>query len=139
MKSSQVLEDLKHGDAETAMEAAKAVIAKRLKIPISKIERIAIGTSHGDWGRVSAIYLLGNLRSKKSAPLLAKILENEKEKPIFREYAAEALGNIGDSRFLPVIASVAGRTTSPEIRESCEFALQEIPAIEGRRAVDEER
>jgi HEAT repeat protein len=65
---------------------------------------------------------------------LAKILADEQEKPIFREYAAEALGNIGDSSFLPTISSIASKTSSPEIRRSCEFALEEIPAIAARQS-----
>jgi HEAT repeat protein len=116
------------------MEAAKAIIAGRIRIPRGEIEKIAEGAAYKDWSRIAAIYLLGNTRARKSSGVLARILEDEAQKEIFREYAAEALGNIGDYIYLPLISRVAAETSSPKIRQSCEFALEEIPAAEARRA-----
>jgi HEAT repeat protein len=132
MAKNRLIEDLKSPDAETAMEAAKAIIASHLKVPIGKIEAIASEQNDSDWSRVAAIYLLGNLRNKKSAPKLAEILRREQEKPLLREYAAEALGNIGDSTFLPLVSKVAAETTQAEIRMSCEFAIAEMRAAQMR-------
>jgi HEAT repeat protein len=134
MDKNRLVDDLKSADANTAMEAAKAIIANHLKVQIAEIEAIAGAKNDKDWSRISAIYLLGNLRSRKSAPLLAKILEREQEKPVFREYAAEALGNIGDTSFLPIVEKVAMRTNSPEIRTSCEFAVEEMRAAAARKS-----
>jgi HEAT repeat protein len=132
--NSELLKQLESSDPETAMEAAKAILAHRITIPRSQIERIAAGTDYADWSRAAAIYLLGNLRSRKSAVLLARILEDEQQNDVVRDYAAEALGNIGDPAYLPLISRIATQTSSPEIRQSCEFALEEIPAAEARRA-----
>ena len=134
MRGRELIHQLESGDAEAAMEAAKAIIADRITIPRGKIEKIAGGTAYKDWARIAAIYLLGNTRAKKSAGMLARILEDKAQKEIFREYAAEALGNIGDPTYLPLISRVAAETSSPEIRQSCEFALEEIPEGEARRA-----
>jgi HEAT repeat protein len=133
MDKNRLLHDLESSNAETAMEAAKAIIAKHVKVPVSAIEAIASNDSGRDWSRASAIYLLGNLRSKKSASILARILEDEKEKPLFREYAAEALGNIGDPTYLPIVSRIATETKSPEIRTSCQFAAEEIRAASERK------
>jgi HEAT repeat protein len=130
----ELIRQLESGDPETAMEAAKAIVAGRIRIPRGEIEKIAGGAAYKDWARIAAIYLLGNVRAKKSAGMLARILEDKAEKEIFREYAAEALGNIGDSTHLPLISRIATETSSPEIRQSCEFALEEIPEAEARRA-----
>jgi HEAT repeat protein len=133
MDKNRLIQDLKSSDAETAMEAAKAIISKQIRVPIPTIEAIASEDSGKDWSRVSAIYLLGNLRSKRSAPMLASILEQEREKPLFREYAAEALGNIGDPAYLQIVSKIATETKSSEVRASCEFAAEEIRAAKERK------
>jgi HEAT repeat protein len=134
MTDDRLMQELESGDPEIAMEAAKVIVGKRLKVPISRIEKIVSRANPAEWSRIAGIYVLGNLRIRKSAPLLASILADEHEKPIFREYAAEALGNIGDTGSLSTISSIARTTTSPEIRRSCEFALEEINAVAARES-----
>ena len=81
---------------------------------------------------VASIYLLGMLIDKPSTEIFTRILGDDTELPRCREYAAEALGYVCDPKTRPLIEHVYAATTSDEIRESCQFALRQIPISRSR-------
>jgi HEAT repeat protein len=132
LTKTQLLHNLQSIDAVTAVEAAKEIHRRRLKIDRTLVRNVASNKRNNEWARAAAIYLLGNLRDSESVSTFSDILRDERDVPRCREYAAEALGYIGDPTTLPLIEQVCAATTSFEIKESCEFALKEIPAAVAR-------
>ena len=79
---------------------------------------------HGSLMRHEFAYILGQLRDKRSCPVLHKILSKETDCVMVRHEAAEALGAIGDASSLMVLEQVRNDNPDiPELTETCQVAL----------------
>lgn len=70
-------------------------------------------------------YVLGQMQDSYANEFLISVLSNEKEDPIVRHEAAEALGAIGDEESLPVLEKYQNHHIK-EISETCSLAISLI-------------
>ena len=77
--------------------------------------------------RHEAAYVLGQLQGNAAIPYLQKQLENDPS-PMVRHEAAEALGNMWDAvdTVTPILQRAKVHDQAPEVRESCEVALDNL-------------
>ena len=120
------------GSPKGAMEAAKKIIAGKVRIDPALLAEIASSRCYKKWSRIAAIYVLGLLNDKRCVPELIRVLENRKEDPSLRDHAAEALGNIRDRRAIIGLSKVLMSKENPRIKRSCIYALSEINATKAR-------
>jgi HEAT repeat protein len=135
LETGRSLEPLLRGDPVEAMEAAKQIIGKRLAVDAASLEAILSDKKSRKWSRIAAIYSLGFLGERSAVPSLLKILSDDKEPVAVRAHAAEALGNIGDTAAVPAVAGILRHETSPSLRKSCAYSLEEINTPEARVAL----
>lgn len=124
--STRILMRILTGDPVQAMESAKKVIGSRADIDPSLLREIATNKLYKKWSRIAAVYALGFLAHRASAPALIGILEDRDEHFELRGHAAEALGNMGDPRSLAVLDRILGRKERPSIKRWCVYALSQI-------------
>jgi len=73
--------------------------------------------------RVSALTALGMLRCRESAPMLMRILQDQKEQAPYREAASVALGQIGDPASVMLLAVFADRAKEKKVSVRASAAL----------------
>ncbi|XP_057438574.1 deoxyhypusine hydroxylase [Lotus japonicus] len=73
-----------------------------------------------------AAFALGQMQESEAVPALASLLNDLSLHPIVRHEAAEALGAIGSQGNLPLLKNSLDSDPAPEVRETCELALQRI-------------
>ena len=78
--------------------------------------------------RAHAAYVLGNWRVKSARPILERLLRDSKTEPKVRDYAAEALGYLGDRKSVPVLIASCN-DSSPEVAYACCIAFSNIGDI----------
>jgi len=71
--------------------------------------------------RHEVAYVLGQMQHPAAAQALAKVLQDDKENPMVRHEAAEALGAIADESSIPILKEFAS-DPADVVRESCEVA-----------------
>ncbi|MFX1465373.1 MAG: HEAT repeat domain-containing protein [Promethearchaeota archaeon] len=78
--------------------------------------------------RWAAVRAIGAIKDAKAAVIpLISLLDEEKEKESnIRDWAAWALGEIGDSRAIKPLVNALKKDKSPDVRQEAELALQEI-------------
>lgn len=109
-----------------AMEAAKEIIGKKVNIESIFLVEIARAPILNNWARVASIYSLGLLGYRPSVPVLTNILRDQQNHWRVRAHAAEALGNLRDSRPIPVLEKVLMSRERSYVKVSCLYALSEI-------------
>ncbi|KAI9228159.1 MAG: CRE-TAG-242 protein [Piptocephalis tieghemiana] len=67
-------------------------------------------------------YVLGQMLNPTACPTLASVLANEKEDPMVRHEAAEALGAIADPKWKELLSQFS-TDPSPVVSETCQLAL----------------
>jgi HEAT repeat protein len=132
---NQSLEPLLRGDPVEAMEAAKQIIGQKLAVDPVALEAILSDSKSRKWSRIAAIYSLGFLGERSAVPALLQILSDHRESIGVRAHAAEALGNIGEARAVPALAEILKHESSPSLRKSCTYALEEIDDPQARTAL----
>lgn len=70
-------------------------------------------------------YCLGQMQDPYAIPKLIKVLENEKQEPMVRHEAGEALGAIGCAEAVPILEKYKDDKVI-EVAETCELALERI-------------
>jgi len=120
------------GSPNGAMEAAKKVIAGKVRIDPALLAEIASSGCYKKWSRIAAIYVLGLLNDKRCVPELMRVLGSRKEDSNLRDHAAEALGNIRDRRAIVTLGKVLMSQENPRIKRSCVYALSEINTAKAR-------
>ena len=130
MKPSKrrVLSTIFAGSAADCIEAAKAIVAGKITVKNQVLAEIGVDKSSEKWPRIAAIYALGFIGDSRSTPKLRKILADETDDPAVRAHAAEALGNMGDRAVVGLLRDILGHEPTPELRESCAYALDELGA-----------
>jgi HEAT repeat protein len=113
-------------DHPESMETAKRIIGGHLKVDHAELARIAQATDVGKWPRIAAMYTLGFLGDKTFSPVLRRILADSRNDLDIRSYAAEALGNIGDQDAAMLLKEILRHAPPWALRESCEYALEEL-------------
>ncbi|GAB2280919.1 hypothetical protein Dimus_015535 [Dionaea muscipula] len=73
-----------------------------------------------------AAFALGQMQDAEAIPALESILNDLSLHPIVRHEAAEALGAIGLDTNIPILEKSLRSDPAPEVRETCELALQKI-------------
>jgi HEAT repeat protein len=116
-------------DPIESMEAAKKIIGGHVKADPVELAQIAEDKGLTKWPRISAIYTLGFTGEEKFAPLLRGILADAGNDADIRSYAAEALGNIGDRGAAMLLKDILGSASETKLRESCEYALEELESV----------
>jgi deoxyhypusine monooxygenase len=72
-------------------------------------------------------YCLGQTRNLLAVETLQGVLRDEREDPMVRHEAAEALGALGDKESLELLGERRDDTTEKEVvRETCEIAVERI-------------
>ncbi|KAK9369807.1 armadillo-type protein [Lipomyces kononenkoae] len=71
-------------------------------------------------------YVLGQTKNPYAVPTLHKVLEDEREDPMVRHEAAEALGAIGDKGSLVLLKQYYEKDPLEVIRQTCELAIARI-------------
>src|ERR1700693_2154338 len=116
-------------DPVESMETAKKIIGGTAALDNVSLSKIAGDKDIGKWPRIAAIYALGFAPGAGDyAPTFRRILSDEKEDPEIRSHAAEALGTIGDREAVVILKAVLGHAPPEPLRESCEYALEELAA-----------
>lgn len=120
------LDRIRRGSAAEAMDAAKAIIgAKR----VDWLGLLSIVNDHGlaAPSRIAAAYALGFAPSGCGASeALMALLADSAEADEVRDYAAEALANIGEKRAIPLLRRLIEQGLSEAVMRSCVYALDEI-------------
>jgi len=70
-------------------------------------------------------YVLGQMKDRRAVSKLEEVLSDEKEDPMVRHEAAEALGAIGSSSSLDVLKKYSS-DSQDVVRETCEIAIDRI-------------
>ncbi|CAL2032920.1 unnamed protein product [Caenorhabditis brenneri] len=74
-------------------------------------------------------YCLGQMQNKSAVPTLVRVLEDEKQEPMVRHEAGEALGAIADPSVKEILRKYAS-DPCPEVSETCQIALGRIEWVE---------
>ncbi|KAL9257223.1 Deoxyhypusine hydroxylase-like protein [Drosera capensis] len=85
-----------------------------------------------------AAFALGQMQDADAIPALQSILNDLSLHPIVRHEAAEALGAIGLSSNIPLLEESLVLDPAPEVRETCELALQRIKELNNAANVSKE-
>ena len=121
----RVLSTIFAGSAADCIEAAKAIVAGKITVKTKVLAEVGVDKSSEKWPRIAAIYALGFIGDSRSTPKL-RILADETDDAAVRAHAAEALGNIGDRAVVGLLRDILGHEPTPELRESCAYALDEL-------------
>ena len=113
-------------DPVEAMETAKAIIGGQVHADSAELIAIAQDRSQPKWSRIAAIYTLGFTGARNGTAPLRGILGDTQNDAELRSYAAEALGNLHDRNATMLLKDILGHGPQPELRQSCEYALEEI-------------
>lgn len=70
-------------------------------------------------------YCLGQMQDKSAIPVLSSILSDEKQEPMVRHEAGEALGAIGSPESLEILKKYSSSETI-EVAETCQLAVERI-------------
>ncbi|HEY8871545.1 MAG TPA: HEAT repeat domain-containing protein [Stellaceae bacterium] len=122
----RVLSTIFAGSAADCIEAAKAIVAGKITVKNKVLAEVGVDKSSEKWPRIAAIYALGFVGDSRSTPKLRKILADETDDAAVRAHAAEALGNIGDRAVVGLLRDILRHEPTPELRESCAYALDEL-------------
>ena len=122
-------------DDPESMETAKQIIGGHLEVAPAELLKIAQDKNAGKWPRIAAMYTLGFLGDKTCSPALRHILSDSSNDLDIRTYAAEALGNIGDQESATLLKKVLRDAPPAALRESCEYALEELEATKASPSV----
>ncbi|CAI2342509.1 unnamed protein product [Caenorhabditis sp. 36 PRJEB53466] len=74
-------------------------------------------------------YCLGQMQNKSAIPTLVNVLEDEKQEPMVRHEAGEALGAIADPSVKEILQKYA-HDPCPEVSETCQIALERVEWVE---------
>jgi len=114
------------GSAIEAMEAAKTVIRSNDSQSVVLLIDIAVDRSHRKWSRIAAVYALGFLGHSAATVALLRILPDVREDLQLRAHVAEALGNMRETRSLPVLRSILMSDAPAPLKKWCIYAASEI-------------
>ncbi|KAF7414699.1 hypothetical protein HZH68_003188 [Vespula germanica] len=70
-------------------------------------------------------YCLGQMQDPLAISILIEVLKDDKQEPMVRHEAGEALGAIGDMSVIPLLDQYS-KSLIPEIAETCELALKRL-------------
>nr|NVI76140.1 nero [Cucujiformia] len=70
-------------------------------------------------------YCLGQMQDSNAVDILISVLENQKQEPMVRHEAAEALGAIGSERAINILEKFKDDSVI-EVAETCQLALERI-------------
>ncbi|XP_047370689.1 deoxyhypusine hydroxylase [Vespa velutina] len=70
-------------------------------------------------------YCLGQMQDPLAISILIDVLKDDKQEPMVRHEAGEALGAIGDMSVIPLLDQYS-KSLIPEIAETCELALKRL-------------
>ncbi len=135
----QLLE-LMSGEPVRAMEGAKGLLAlPSHAVNASILVKVALDAGYRPWSRIGAVYALGLLPAgdgMSRASALRSVLQNVGESARLRGHAAEALGNLRDSRSTALLREKLMDTTEPlSVRRWCIYALAELDTREAKEAL----
>lgn len=71
-------------------------------------------------------YVLGQIKNTYANKYLQQVLEDPQQQVMVRHEAAEAIGAIGDAKYLAILEKYFKEDPSLEIRQTCELALERI-------------
>jgi HEAT repeat protein len=125
------------GNPVDAMEAAKEIIRSRKPPSTVWLEEIAGNTSCRKWSRIAAVHALGFLGSKATSPVLIRILQSAREHPQLRAHAAEALGNLRESRALPSLRRILMSKERTDLKKWSIYAASEIGGPKARAILNQ--
>ncbi|KAI6196925.1 hypothetical protein M3Y94_01165200 [Aphelenchoides besseyi] len=77
-------------------------------------------------------YCLGQMQNPAAIPVLTETLKNERQEPMVRHEAGEALGAIGDPRVADILKEYS-EDPCPEVAETCMLALTRIQWLEDKK------
>ncbi|KAI6172170.1 Deoxyhypusine hydroxylase [Aphelenchoides besseyi] len=77
-------------------------------------------------------YCLGQMQNPAAIPVLTETLKNERQEPMVRHEAGEALGAIGDPRVANILEEYS-KDQCPEVAETCMLALARIQWLEDKK------
>ncbi|KAE8685365.1 Deoxyhypusine hydroxylase-B [Hibiscus syriacus] len=83
-----------------------------------------------------AAFALGQMQDTEAIPALEAVLNDLSLHPIVRHEAAEALGAIGLESNIPLLKNSLVLDPAPEVRETCELALQRIEELKSSSSDD---
>ncbi|KAE8686181.1 Deoxyhypusine hydroxylase [Hibiscus syriacus] len=83
-----------------------------------------------------AAFALGQMQDTEAIPSLEAVLNDLSLHPIVRHEAAEALGAIGLESNIPLLKNSLVLDPAPEVRETCELALQRIEELKSSSSDD---
>lgn len=124
------------GDPREAIEAAKRLIGLKASVDQIALIEIASRATYRKWARIAAVYVLGFRGDGRAAATLRKILASRAGHVQIRNYAAEALGNLGDARALSILGGILKRDEPPELKRWCVYALSEIGGHRARSLLE---
>jgi HEAT repeat protein len=117
---------LKDKDPQVRIEASLALgKMKAVRAVPSLCNNLSAKNAGVRWAAVRAI---GAIKDAKAAVIpLISLLDEEKEKESnIRDWAAWALGEIGDTRAIKPLVEALQKDKSPDVRQEAELALEEI-------------
>lgn len=113
-----------------ALFALKHVAAQKSSPPETSAAIAAISAAFSSPSALlkhELAYCLGQSGQLEAGPCLLSVLQDEREDPMCRHEAAEALGALGDGRALDLLRKYSTDALIPTvIRETCEIALDRI-------------
>jgi HEAT repeat protein len=118
------------GSPEESMDAAKSIIGNRISADHALLGQIGAAKDVQKWPRIAAIYALGFVGERESAPVIRRILADETNDPAIRAHAAEALGNLRDRDSVGLLRDVLAHRPPSDVAESCSYALHELGAFD---------
>ncbi len=120
---------LRDKDPQVKIEASLAL--GKLKV-VEAVPYLCDNLSAKSGGvRWAAVRTLGAIKEAKSAVIpLISLLDEEKESNI-RDWAAWALGEIGDTRAIKPLVNALKKDKSPDVRQEAGLALEEIAKKQG--------
>lgn len=81
-------------------------------------------------------YCLGQMKDTRAIPVLIKVLEDEKQTPIVRHEAGEALGAIGCKSVVEILQKYS-KSSIVEIAETCQIALDRVKWMQEKETIDD--
>lgn len=77
-------------------------------------------------------YCLGQMQDSSAIPILIDVLKDDKQEPMVRHEAGEALGAIGDETVKPLLEEYSKNPVT-EIAETCELALNRLEWLQSNK------
>jgi HEAT repeat protein len=111
-----------HRSPKVRAAAARALLAARSRAAVVALRKLT--HDRATEPAIAAIYSLGHMGRPADCQLLCALL-TEAGRPRVRDFAAEALGNLGDQRAARVLR-IALADCSPCVRKSASYALEQI-------------